>query len=261
MKKTQASGRNLEAAINNALEKLQLTRDQVEVTVLQEGGFLKQFKVEVTEIVPDVIADEEQTVQATETEIAEEIQPQQTSEEQPQLGEDAIAVKEFLQTVLTKMGFDCTVTASTRDGGILLNISGKDTSSAIGYRGEVLDALQYLCSLELGGKESKHKRVTLDAEGYRAKRERALQKLANNLEQKVKRTGKAVNLEPMNPYERRIIHTALQNSKYVSTESAGQGNTRHVVISLKGQSDILNTPNAPRKTLNFVYRSEKKRRK
>lgn len=261
MKKTQASGRNLEAAINNALEKLQLTRDQVEVAVLQEGGFLKQFKVEVTEIVPEVIADEEQPVQATETEIAEEIQPQQTSEEQPQLGEDAIVVKEFLQTVLTKMGFDCTVTASMQDGGILLNISGKDTSSAIGYRGEVLDALQYLCSLELGGKENKHKRVTLDAEGYRAKREKALQKLANNLEQKVKRTGKAVNLEPMNPYERRIIHTALQNSKYVSTESEGQGNTRHVVISPKGQSDILNAPNAPRKTLNFVYRSEKKRRK
>lgn len=265
MKKTQASGRNLEAAINNALEKLQLTRDQVEVTVLQEGGFLKQFKVEVTEIVPEVIAgevkEEEQQVQATETQIAEEIQPQQTSEEQPQLGEDAISVKEFLQTVLTKMGFDCTVTASMQDGGILLNIGGKDTSSAIGYRGEVLDALQYLCSLELGGKENKHKRVTLDAEGYRAKREKALQKLANNLEQKVKRTGKAVNLEPMNPYERRIIHTALQNSKYVSTESEGQGNTRHVVISPKGQSDILNAPNAPRKTLNFVYRSEKKRRK
>ena len=103
--------------------------------------------------------------------------------------------------------------------------------------------------------------MTIDAEGYRAKREKTLQKLALNLEQKVKRTGKPVNLEPMNPYERRIIHTALQNSKYVTTESDGQGTQRHVVISPINQSNVLNSPNAPRKTLNFVYRSEKKKRK
>ena len=170
-------------------------------------------------------------------------------------------IQDFLQTVLNKMGLDCTATAEQQDDVIALVISGEDSSVAIGYRGETLDALQYLCSLQLNGKSSGFKRVTLDAEGYRAKREKTLQRLALNLEQKVKRTGREAKLEPMNPYERRVIHTALQNSKYVTTQSEGQGAARHVVISPIQQSDILNSPNAPRKTLNFVYRSEKKRRR
>ena len=113
----------------------------------------------------------------------------------------------------------------------------------------------------LNEKSSGFKRVILDCEGYRQKREKTLKKLAGNIEQKVKRTGVAVSLEPMNPYERRIIHTALQNSKYVTTESEGQGVNRHIVVSPKQQSNILNAVNAPRKTLNFVYRSEKKKRR
>ena len=170
-------------------------------------------------------------------------------------------IKEFLQTVLNKMGLNCAVEQAESDDTVALVISGDDASVAIGYRGETLDALQYLCSLQLNGKNSGFKRVTLDAEGYRAKREKTLQRLALNLEQKVKRTGHEAKLEPMNPYERRVIHTALQNSKYVTTQSEGQGSARHVVISPINQSDILNSPNAPRKTLNFVYRSEKKRRR
>ena len=170
-------------------------------------------------------------------------------------------IQEFLQTVLNKMGLNCAVEASESDDAIVLLITGEDTSVAIGYRGETLDALQYLCSLQLNGKNSGFKRVTLDAEGYRAKREKTLQRLAQNLEQKVKRTGNPAKLEPMNPYERRVIHTTLQNSKYVTTQSEGQGSARHVVISPIQQNDILNSPNAPRKTLNFVYRSEKKRRR
>ena len=170
-------------------------------------------------------------------------------------------IRDFLQTVLNKMGLSCAVEVSPNDDAVALIISGEDASSAIGYRGETLDALQYLCSLQLNGKESGFRRVTLDAEGYRAKREKTLQRLALNLEQKVKRTGRESKLEPMNPYERRVIHTTLQNSKYVTTQSEGQGATRHVVISPIQQNDILNSPGAPRKTLTFVYRSEKKRRR
>ena len=170
-------------------------------------------------------------------------------------------IQGFLQTILTKMGLDCSVEVSEVAEEVALVIFGADASVAIGYRGETLDALQYLCSLQLNGKNSGFRRVTIDAEGYRSKREKTLQRLAMNLEQKVKRTGREVKLEPMNPYERRIIHTTLQNSKYVTTQSEGQGAARHVVISPIQQNDILNSPNAPRKTLNFVYRSEKKRRR
>ena len=171
-------------------------------------------------------------------------------------------IQEFLHTVLNKMGLaSCSVEATENGDAIVMNISGDDATHAIGYRGETLDALQYLCNLLLDSASSGVKRVTLDTEGYRAKREKILQRLASNIEQKVKRSGKAVSLEPMNPYERRIIHTALQGSKYVTTQSEGQGNGRHVVITPINQSNILNAPNAPRKTLNFVYRSEKKRRR
>ena len=170
-------------------------------------------------------------------------------------------IQDFLQNVLTKMGLSCQVELSESDDTIALNIVGDDASGAIGYRGETLDALQYLCSLILNGGHAGFKRVNLDAEGYRSKREKALQKLARNLELKVKRTGKEHKLEPMNPYERRVIHTTLQNSQYVTTQSEGQGSSRHVVITPIQQNNILNSPNAPRKTLNFVYRSEKKRRR
>ena len=170
-------------------------------------------------------------------------------------------IQDFLQNVLNKMGLDCTVELSEVDDAIALNIVGEDASHAIGYRGETLDALQYLCSLLLNGKHEGFKRVNLDAEGYRAKREKALQKLARNLESKVRRTGREHKLEPMNPYERRVIHTTLQGSQYVTTQSEGQGAARHVVITPIKQNNVLNSPNAPRKTLNFVYRSEKKRRR
>ena len=170
-------------------------------------------------------------------------------------------IQEFLQTVLTKMGISAEAQLDEADGEVTITIVGEDASHAIGYRGETLDALQYLCSLMLNGDRAGFKRVTLDAEGYRSKREKALERLARNLEQKVKRTGREHKLEPMNPYERRVIHTTLQNSKYVTTQSEGQGSARHVVITPIKQNDVLNSPNAPRKTLNFVYRSEKKSRR
>ncbi len=177
-------------------------------------------------------------------------------------GGETARIKEFLENVLAKMGLEnCSVEATETGETILLNIAGDGASQAIGYRGDTLDALQYLCNLLLNGNDSAFRRVTIDAEGYRAKREKILQRLAANLEQKVKRTRQPAKLEPMNPYERRIIHTSLQNSKYVTTASEGQGSQRHVVISPVEQSNILNAPNAPRKTLNFVYRSEKKRRR
>lgn len=178
------------------------------------------------------------------------------------LNENVAQIKEFLENVLVKMQINaCAVEVRENGESVVMNIVGEDASHTIGYRGETLDALQYLCNLLLDTQQSGFKRVTLDAENYRSKREKILQRLASNIEQKVKRSGREVSLEPMNPYERRIIHTALQGSKYVTTQSEGQGSRRHVVVTPVNQSDILNAPNAPRKTLNFVYRSEKKRRR
>ena len=190
------------------------------------------------------------------------VQPSAVQNDTGALPPDAEKVNTFLREVLTKMGVSYDeILVECDDEYIRLTVNTPDANSVIGYHGEVLDALQYLCSLQLGSRSEGARRVVIDTEGYRERREKALKRLAGNLEQKVKRTGRPAKLEPMNPYERRIIHTALQNSEYVVTASEGEGNARHVVISPKGKEMILNAPNAPRKTLNFVYRSEKKRRR
>lgn len=184
------------------------------------------------------------------------------NEEAAVINENVAKVKEFLENVLGKMDLpNCGVEVKENGDTVILNVTGEDAAKTIGYRGETLDALQYLCNVMLNMTESGFKRVTLDAENYREKREKILRRLASNIEQKVKRTGREVSLEPMNPYERRIIHTTLQASKHVTTQSEGQGSGRHVVVIPIEQNNILNAPNAPRKTLNFVYRSEKKRRR
>jgi spoIIIJ-associated protein len=229
MTKTEASGKTLDIAIENALKELNLPREQVQVTVLQEGGLLRQFKISAEKILSE--------------------------------GE---RVQAFLDELLEKMGFDNFVVQMNENADTVnIDIIGTAKVNVIGYRGEVLDALQYLTTLIVGRGNDSYKRVVIDSEGYRVRREKTLSQLAKNLEQKVKRTGRPAKLEPMNPYERRVIHTALQNSRFVTTESQGQGSTRHVVINPILESDILNAPTGGgnRKSLNFVYRSEKKRKR
>ena len=114
-----------------------------------------------------------------------------------------------------------------------INLTGEDMGVLIGKRGQTLDSLQYLVSMVLNKESEGYLRVKLDTENYRARRKETLETLAKNIAYKVKRTKRSVSLEPMNPYERRIIHSALQNDKYVTTRSEGEEPFRHVVIFLK----------------------------
>lgn len=231
MKKVEASGKTLDAAIANGLKDIGLTAEQVDVTVLAEGGFFKSFKVELT-----------------------------------QKATDGIKAQQFLEDLLEKMQFNFVVEMTETVSEVRLNLIGSDSGSIIGYRGEVLDSLQYLTSLIVNAGHEEFKRVVVDAEEYRAKRSKTLEQLAKNLEKKVVRTHRYVKLEPMNPYERRIIHTALAESRQVETSSEGEEPNRYVVISPKGKSvtkaeatEFKKEP--PRTSLNFVYRSEKKKRR
>ncbi|WP_313155496.1 RNA-binding cell elongation regulator Jag/EloR [Lacrimispora sp.] len=114
-----------------------------------------------------------------------------------------------------------------------INMSGDDMGILIGKRGQTLDSLQYLVSLVINKANEDYIRVKLDTENYRERRKETLETLAKNIAYKVKRTRRSVSLEPMNPYERRIIHSSLQNDKFVVTRSEGEDPFRHVVISLK----------------------------
>jgi spoIIIJ-associated protein len=140
--------------------------------------------------------------------------------------------QDFLQQLTGLMGMQINVAVSTQDDGhIYVQLDGDPQGILIGRRGETLDALQYLTSLKVNRGREEYIRVTLDSEGYRQKREEALIRLANRMANRVRKTGRRVNMEPMNPYERRIFHSALQAIPGIATHSEGEEPNRHVVIT------------------------------
>ena len=190
---TQAS--NVELAIEKALEELKVSRDKVEVEVLSKGGLFSRAKVRVT--VKDSIADE---------------------------------MSEFVNGTLERMGLVSRAAVEEKENTIYVNISGEDSAVVIGYRGEALDALQYLALTFLNEHKADFKKVVVDCENYREKRKETLTALALRLAEKSVRLCRKIELEPMNPFERRIIHSALADSTIAKTQSEGEEATRHIVI-------------------------------
>lgn len=142
------------------------------------------------------------------------------------------AVEAFLLDTLKAMGMEVEITSEVdADGALSIDMKGENMGILIGKRGQTLDSLQYLANRVANKHQSGYVRVKLDTENYRARREETLKHLAKNIAHKVKRNRKPVSLEPMNPYERRIIHSVLQSDKYVSTHSEGEEPYRRVVIT------------------------------
>ncbi|MBZ4665217.1 RNA-binding cell elongation regulator Jag/EloR [Mahella sp.] len=206
MRFVEATGRTEEEAIQSALDELNVSRDDVDIEVLEPAskGILglwgsKPAKVKVT--VKDKKADK---------------------------------AKEFLEGVIERMKVDASIVVEQRDDGdVIMNIEGVRIGRLIGHRGETLDALQYLANLACNRDGEEQGKIILDAENYRKKREQALVDLAFKMADKVKRTHRRVVLEPMSAYERRILHTALQDDPDVTTYSEGMEPRRKVVITLK----------------------------
>ena len=146
--------------------------------------------------------------------------------------QDHAALK-FLEEVTKEMGLDMDIKAKAGKETLYIDIQGKDSGTVIGKRGQTLDAIQYLTSLVVNKEQSGYTRVVIDAENYRAKREKTLELLAIRLAKKVGKTKRSIKLEPMNPYERKVIHATLQNHPYVTTRSEGQDPYRRVIIELK----------------------------
>ena len=206
MKSIEITGRTVEEAISNALSELKLDKDKVDIQVLEEGkkGVFGLIGVKLAKVKATVKRD------------------------------SIYDAKTFLRDILNNMDLKCEIRAKEENNVIKLNLDGPNMGILIGHRGETLDAIQYLVSLVVNrDHEEEYKRVILDTESYRLKREETLKRLASRLAFKVKTTGKYVKLEPMNPYERRIIHSALQNNDYITTYSEGEEPFRRVVIDLK----------------------------
>lgn len=142
-------------------------------------------------------------------------------------------VKTFVRTILDAMGLMAEIRVREEEEAIKVNLAGPKMGLIIGYRGETLDALQYITNLAINkGRDEFYKRVIIDTEGYREKREETLKKLAEKTAFKVKKYGRSIKLDPMNPYERRIIHSTLQPFKEVTTHSEGTEPFRKVVVEL-----------------------------
>ena len=200
------SAKTVDEAVTKALIELETTSDKLEYEVVEKGsaGFLGIGAK------PAIIR----------------------AKKKKTLEDSAVS---FLNQVFEAMKVEVGVSTeyNAEEKELNVNLTGEDMGILIGKRGQTLDSLQYLVSLVVNKETEGYLRVKLDTENYRERRKETLETLAKNISYKVKRTKHPVSLEPMNPYERRIIHSALQNDKYVTTHSEGEEPFRHVVVTLK----------------------------
>lgn len=261
MRTIEATGKTIEDAVRSGLVRLGLMEEEVTIEVLAEpkSGFLgfgsKPAKVRLTEKarknapIYDIEEEERKAAPSAEPKAAEAAPAEDLTAEVPEepveepaageaepaaetfTAEEAAAkAKAFLQDVLRNMGIEVMIEKMIKSDKIILHLHGKNLGILIGKHGQTLDALQYLTNLTTNqGEETRHF-IMLDVENYRQRREETLKQLAVRLAGRVKRSGEKVVLEPMNGYERKIIHVALQNEGHVRTESEGQDPYRHVVI-------------------------------
>ena len=246
----RVSAKTVDDAITEALIQLGVTSDRLEYEVIEKGssGFLgigmKQAVIEARrkpepkeEKVEEPVVEEPVRVEPKKVEV---VQPQKAAAEkketklvevQPQTIK---AVEDFLKNTMKAMDMEVELkTEIDQDGALCVDMSGEHMGILIGKRGQTLDSLQYLANRVANKHQEGYVRVKLDTENYRARREETLRHLAKNIAHKVKRNRRPVALEPMNPYERRIIHSALQSDPYVMTHSEGEEPFRKVVITLK----------------------------
>ena len=280
-------GVDVEEAVKLALMDLKCSRDEVEVTVLEQpskgffgiGSKLAKVRVEKKKTEEKEAADDiydEAAINAAKSvsESAAEQKPKEKFKDKPHtkdnnkrnrknknrnekksgehkrdLAESSLDIEvvdksklqdveehealDFLKDITEKMGLNLGFSVKAGDDVVYIEMDGKDSGTIIGKRGQTLDSIQYLTSLVINKDRDKYIKVVIDAENYRAKRQKTLEQLANRLAAKVVKTKKYVRLEPMNPYERKIIHATLQQNPDVSTRSEGEEPYRRVVIELK----------------------------
>ena len=231
-------GIGMKQAVIEARRKPEPTEEKGEEPVVEEPVKAEPKKVETVQpqkAAAEKKADEPQKAafeKAVEKEVKEEVKKEtKLVEVQPQTIE---AVEDFLKNTMKAMDMEVELkTEIDQDGALCVDMSGEHMGILIGKRGQTLDSLQYLANRVANKHQEGYVRVKLDTENYRARREETLRHLAKNIAHKVKRNRRPVALEPMNPYERRIIHSALQSDPYVMTHSEGEEPFRKVVITLK----------------------------
>lgn len=256
----EATGKNIEQAITNALFELKALREDVDIKILDQGGFFRKAKVFV-KISEDALekynkikkfAEEEK--RKTETKVedkkeneeakAEEVKEEATSsttqetkveekESSKQVIDESARGKQFLEGLLEVLDNDSKVLVEEKEDEIFYEIKGEDAHKLIGYRGDCLNSIQYLISL-VNSKNNRHsKKVRLDIDNFKDKRKESLEALAGRMAKKVLKTRHSARLEPMTAYERRIIHTIIQTYPELTSYSTGEEPNRYLTITIK----------------------------
>lgn len=223
------------------LEDIEIPSIKLDLEPEIKKEFRKEFKKEKKEnkkeFKKDINKEDKKIKEFTEKKeapVKEEMPVKQEVELAEVTDETKSAVESFLKDTLNAMGMTVEISSEIdKDGALSIEMSGDNMGILIGKRGQTLDSLQYLANRVANKHQTGYVRVKLDTENYRARREETLKHLAKNIAHKVKRTRRPVALEPMNPYERRIIHSALQSDPYVTTHSEGEEPYRKVVVTLK----------------------------
>ncbi len=240
IKSLETTGRTEDEAIAAALKELGLERDDVSVTVVEraKSGFLGIGAS------PAVVRVEYEAPDEAETEAAPVVETKAPEKAAMTADNGEFAeIRAFLDGLLKRMGVKADIEITRRDGkSIVVNLSGSNMGAVIGRRGETLDAIQHLTNYVINRGSDKHMHICVDAESYRAKREESLVRLAEKMAAKVIKYKRSMALEPMNSYERHIIHAALQDYEGVSTSSTGTEPNRRVVVSYDRPQNTGNKP-------------------
>ena len=251
---TEKRAKSIDEALELALVELGITRENADIEIVQEPvkGFLG---IGAKDAIVKVTAKTEKPEKADKPVKSFNEKPVSKPKKATSGGvynseSPAENAKNFIKDILTAMGIDAEVTAELKDDVVEINLEGENMGVVIGKRGDTLDSLQYLTSLVVNQRSEDYIKVSIDTENYRQKREEVLCALANRLAAKVVRTGRKFALEPMNPYERRVIHSKLQDNEDVTTFSIGHEPYRKVVIAPKNPkpNNKRNGYNKPRRT-------------
>ena len=241
MNKILVTGKSIEEAKKNAAAQLGADVDEIMIEVIENAtsGFFGII-TKPCKIAAWIEGDEEEIVEAPKPVEKKELK-EEKKEEKPKKKERAIAqdktegekiAREFLESTLSQMGIEAELEITQTDEALEIVVSGENMGRVIGKRGETLDALQYLTSLVVNKDKEEYIRINLDSENYREKRTLALEKLADKVADKVLRNKRSLTLEPMNAFERRVIHSRLQGNEKLTTYSIGEEPARRIVVSL-----------------------------